>query len=137
VRKVGSRRQSALSDGAVALAPNSETAWQLLGYSYYYAGLNVLAEEAYRRVIELNSAPPQPHWMHARMLLYLGKAHEAEQEMRQVVAKSPDQFKALAFFGAVLYYQGKLDEAEPNLDRAVLLARDSTDDGPRLLAAFL
>ncbi len=57
--------------------------------------------------------------------------------MRQVVAKSPDQFKALAFFGAVLYYQGKLDEAEPNLDRAVLLARDSTDDGPRLLAAFL
>lgn len=122
---------------AVTLAPNSETAWQMLGYSYYYAGLNELAEPAYRRVIELNPAPPQPHWMRARMLLYMGKGHEAEEEMRQVVAKNPDQFKALAYLGGVLYYQGKLDEAKTNLDRAVLLARDSGDDTPRLMAAFL
>jgi tetratricopeptide (TPR) repeat protein len=54
---------------AVALAPNSETAWQMLGYSYYYAGLNELAEQAYRRVVELNPTPPQHQWMHARMLL--------------------------------------------------------------------
>ena len=50
--------------------------------------------------------------MHARMLLYSGKAQEAEQEMRQVVAQNPDQFKALAYFGGVLYYEGKLDEAK-------------------------
>jgi tetratricopeptide (TPR) repeat protein len=122
---------------AVALAPNSDTAWQMLGYSYYYAGLNDLAEQAYRRVTELNPTPPQPHWMHARMLLYAGKPHEAEEEMRQVVAKNPGQFKALTYLGAVLYYQGKLDEAEPHLDRAVLLARDSGDDTPRMMAAFL
>jgi TolB-like protein len=46
---------------AVALAPNSETVWQMLGYSYYYAGLNDLAERAYGRVVELNPTPPQPH----------------------------------------------------------------------------
>jgi eukaryotic-like serine/threonine-protein kinase len=122
---------------AVSLAPNSENAWQLLGYSYYYAGLNELTEPCYRRVLELNPTPPQPHWMHARMLLYNGKAPEAEQEMRRVVAANPDQFKALAYLGAILYYQGKLSEAEPILDRAALLSRQSGDETARMLAAFL
>jgi eukaryotic-like serine/threonine-protein kinase len=122
---------------AVALAPNSETAWQGLGYSRYYAGLNELAEQAYRRVIELDPATPQPRWMHARMLLYIGKAREAEEEMRPVVAANPDQFKALAYFGGLLYYEGKLEEAQPILDRALVLSRESDDDTPRIMAAFL
>jgi serine/threonine protein kinase/Flp pilus assembly protein TadD len=122
---------------AVAVAPNNETAWQMLGYSYYYAGFNDLAEQAYRRIIELNPTLLQPHWMRARMLLYLGRAPEAEREMRQLVVKNPDQFKAVAYLGAMLYYQGKLDEAEPYLDKAVLLSHDSGDDTPRMLAAFL
>ena len=122
---------------AVALAPNSETVWQMLGYSYYYAGLDDLAERAYGRVVELNPAPPQPHWMHARMLLYIGRTQEAEQEMRAVLAANPDQFKALAYFGGLLYYEGKFDEAESNLDRAALIARESGDDTPRMMAAFL
>jgi tetratricopeptide (TPR) repeat protein len=54
-----------------------------------------------------------------------------------VVAANPDQFKALAYLGMMLYYEGKLDEAEPRLDRAVVLGHDSEDDTPRLLAAFL
>jgi serine/threonine protein kinase/tetratricopeptide (TPR) repeat protein len=122
---------------AVALAPNNETAWQNLGYSCYYAGLNELAEQAYRRLMELNPTLLQPHWMRARMLLYMGKAPEAEQEMRQVVANNPDHYKALAYLGSVLYYQGRLDEAEQYLDRAVLLSRESGDDTGRMQAAFL
>ena len=122
---------------AVVLAPNSETAWQSLGYAQYYAGLNELAEQSYRRVIELNPIPPQPYWMNARMLLYTGKAHEAEQEMRQVVTANPGQFKALAYLGGMLYYEGKLDEAQPYLDRAVQLAPDSSDGTPQAMAGFL
>jgi hypothetical protein len=80
--------------------------------AYYYAGLDELAEEMYRHPIEIDPAPQEPHWMHARMLLYIGKAHDAEGEMRQVLVTNPDQFKALAFLGSFLYYQGKLDEAE-------------------------
>jgi len=99
--------------------------------------LNDLAEQAYRHLTEMNPAVPQPHWMHARMLLYTGKAHEAEEEMRQVVATNPDQFKALTYLGCMLYYEGKLDEAQPYLERAVLLAGESSDDTPRLMAAFL
>ena len=122
---------------ATALAPNSEMAWQMLAYSYYYAGLNELAEEGYRRVLALNAIPPQPHWMHARMLLYLGRIQEAEQEMREVVARNPDQFKALAYFGSVLYYEGKFDEAEKNLDRALQLSGGSSDYTAGIMAAFL
>jgi eukaryotic-like serine/threonine-protein kinase len=122
---------------AVALAPNSENAWQMLGYSCYYGGLNDLSEQAYRRVTQLNPIAPQPHWMQARMLLYSGKPAEAEKEMRELVAKNPDQFKALAYFGMILYYTGKYDEAETAFDRALRLAGNTGDDSPRMLAAFL
>ena len=121
---------------AVGVAPNNPVAWQTLGYSCYYAGLNELAEQAWGRVVSLNPAP-QPHWMHARMLLYSGKANDAEEEMRTVVAANPDQFKALAYLGMMLYYEGKLDEAESELDRALVLGHDSEDDTARLLGAFL
>jgi eukaryotic-like serine/threonine-protein kinase len=122
---------------AVAAAPNNETAWQMYGYSCYYAGLNDLAEQAYRRISELNPTLLQPHWMHARMVLYQGRAQEAEEEMRQLVTKNPDSMKGQAYFGMVLYYEGKLDEAQPYLDRAVELSRNSGDDSARTLAAFL
>src|ERR1700691_4485755 len=121
---------------AVGVAPNSAVAWEMLGYSCYYAGLNELAEQAWGRVVTLNPAP-QPHWMHARMLLFSGKAKDAEEEMRTVVAANPGQFKALAYLGMVLYYEGNLDEAQTELDRAVALGHDSEDDSARLLAAFL
>jgi tetratricopeptide (TPR) repeat protein len=122
---------------AVALAPNNGTAWQMLAYAYYYAGLGELAEQAYGKVVELNPSTPQPHWMHARMLLYLGRLGEAEQEMRQLVVKNPDQFKALAYLGQVLYYEHKFDEAGTNLERAVALSGDSSDDSAVVSAAFL
>jgi serine/threonine protein kinase/tetratricopeptide (TPR) repeat protein len=121
----------------VVHAPNNETVWQMLAYAYYYAGIDDLAEQDYRRVTELNPIPPEPHWMHARMLLYLGKEAEAEQEMRQVVAQNPGQFRALAYFGSVLYYEGKLDQAEAELVRSLQLAPNSSDLTAQIMAAFL
>jgi len=103
---------------------------------YHYAGLDDLAEKAFRRSAELNP-DTRIHWMHARMLLYLGRAPEAEQEMRQALAENPNQFKAMAFLGKFLYYQGKLDEAEPVLKRSVELSRGSGEDSSLIMAAFL
>jgi eukaryotic-like serine/threonine-protein kinase len=71
------------------------------------------------------------------MLLYSGKGEEAEQEMRQLVAANPGQFKALAYFGGILYYQGKLDEAQAILERSLQLSREVDDDAPRMMAAFV
>jgi eukaryotic-like serine/threonine-protein kinase len=122
---------------AVIQAPNSEFAWDLLGYVYHYAGLNELAERAYRRSLELDPTTPRIYWMHSRMLLYLGRVQEAEQGVRQALATHPDQFKAMAYLGEFLYYQGKFDEAEPVMQRAVELGRNSGDAAPVLMSAFL
>lgn len=122
---------------AVALAPNDENAWQMLGYSAYYAGLNDIAERAYRRLMTLNVTALQPHWMHARMLLYSGRTDEAAEEMRQVVENNPDHFKALAYFGGMLYYQGNLEEAETVLNRALARPHDPGDETAEMMAGFV
>lgn len=122
---------------ATVLAPNKEQTWQMLGYSSYYAGLNDLMEQSYRRIITLNSTALQPHWMVARSLIYQGKTDEAVQEMKQLVDKNPDHFKALAYYGMALYYQGNLDEAETVLQRAVQLAHGTGDETADLIAGFL
>ncbi len=121
----------------VTIAPNSETAWDYLGYACHYAGLVEQAEQAYRRSRQLNPTTPRIYWMHARMLLYVGKPDEAEVVMRQAMAANPDQFKAMAYLGEFLYYQGKTAAAEPILERAVQLGKESGDEVPLWLAAFL
>lgn len=122
---------------AVVQAPNAEFAWDQLGYVYHYAGLDDLAERAYRRSRELDPTTPRIYWMHSRMLLYVGKVQEAEQEVRQALTIHPEQFKAMAFLGEFLYYQGRLDEAEPILLRAVELGRNSGDVAAPLISAFV
>src|SRR3984893_14118531 len=122
---------------AMTLAPNSEWAWDQLGYVYHYAGLDDAAQKAYSRSIELKPTTTRIHWMHGGMLLYVGRAYEAEQEMKQALAENPNHFKAMAFLGKFLYYQGKLDEAGPVLERAVELGRNNDDNTAQMMAAFL
>ena len=43
----------------------------------------------------------------------------------------------MAYLGEFLYYQGRSDEAEPILRRAVELGRDSGDEAAVLMSAFL
>jgi eukaryotic-like serine/threonine-protein kinase len=122
---------------AVTLGQNSSLAWKQLGYSYHYAGLLDLAEAAFRRGRDLDPTPPQAYWMHGRMLLYLGKAHEAEVEIRQALARYPEQFKLLTFLGDFLYYQGKNEEAQQVLDRAVQLRGSHGEEEPLLISAIV
>ena len=121
----------------VSMAPNSDWAQDMLAYAYHYTGLIELAEKSYRRSIELNPSLRRHYWMHARMLLYLGKTKEAEEEMRQVLANSPDQYKVMAYLGEFLYYQGKVAEAEPLLLRAQELGGPNGDDAPLFFLGFL
>jgi serine/threonine protein kinase/Tfp pilus assembly protein PilF len=119
------------------MAPNSDAAWDILGYAYHYAGLNDLAEQAYHRSMILNPTTARIYWMHARMLLYLGRPREAEQEVRQELTTYPDQFKLNAYLGEFLYYQGKWDQAEKYLTRAMALGAKTGDPAPFAFAGFL
>ncbi len=122
---------------ALRLAPNLESADSGLGYVYHYTGLLELGEQAYRRSIELNPAALHRHWMHARTLLFLGREPEGEQELRELLKANPDQRKAMAYFGEILYYEGKFSEAEMTFTGAVELSRGSGDFTAPYLAAFL
>ena len=57
--------------------------------------------------------------------------------MNQALAENPNQFKAMAYLGEFLYYQGKLAEAKTVLERAEELGRNNDDDTARFMAAFL
>ena len=123
---------------AVTVGPNTTRAWSLLGYTCHYAGLIDQADAAFRRSRDLDPVPPTPYYLHARMLLYQGKAHEAELEVRQALERYPDHFKMLAYLGDFLYYQGETDEAERVLDRAVQLSGPhSADDTALIFSAFV
>jgi serine/threonine protein kinase/Tfp pilus assembly protein PilF len=123
---------------AAAMAPNSPLAWKQLGYIAHYAGLIDLAEEGFRRGRDLDPTLPQSYWMHARMLLYQGKPHDAELEIRQALVRYPDQFKLLSFLGYFLYYQGKTGEAEAALRRSLELPGATVDGEPlQILAVVL
>ena len=122
---------------AASLAPNSSLAWKQLGYIYHYAGLTELAEHAFRRGRDLDPALPQSYWMHGRMLLYQGKAYEAEQEVRGALERFPDHFKLLALLGYFQYYEGKSDEAVQTLQKAVVASRGQPDEEPIVLSAIV
>src|SRR5439155_19796206 len=102
---------------AVELAPNSDLAWDMLGYAGHYAGLLDLAEDAYRRAQTLNPTSRRLRWMHARLLLYLGRAPEAIDEM--AFARTLDHAKAEAHLGKFLYYEGRIEEADRVFDSAL------------------
>jgi TolB-like protein/Tfp pilus assembly protein PilF len=119
----------------VELAPNSDFAWDMLGYAYHYAGLVDLAESAYRRTRTLNPTSRRLRWMHGRMLLYLGRTADAVDEMS--FARSLDNSKAKAHLGKFLYYDGRTEEAARVFDRALELNEEQQDRVVPVLAAFL
>jgi len=122
---------------AAGMVPNSEHVWDLLGYLYHYTGLLDLAEEAYDKSIDLNPTTTRIHWMHARMHLYQGRPEESIEEMQRILKANPNQFKAMAYLGEFLYYDGKMDEADKVATRAVELSKGSGDEAPPVLAAFV
>jgi len=75
--------------------------------------------------------------MLARALLYQGRPREGEADLRRVLAEQPDQAKAMAYLGEMLYYQGRFSEAERIFARSVELGRGTGMDEPVLLSAFL
>ncbi len=112
---------------AVELTPNVDLGWMALGYVYHYAGLVNSAERAVARSHELNPSVNHRVWMHARFTLEAGHPEVGEAELKDLVRIYPDSYKALAYLGQILYYQGKYDEAEPVLVRARELSKGTND----------
>jgi adenylate cyclase len=106
---------------AIALAPNAGSSWFLLGQNYHDCGLLVQAEKAFGRSVDLSPTYLVSLCWQSQMLLWLGRAPESELKLRRCLQANPDAALVMSFLGEVLYYQGRLREAEPFLSRAAAL----------------
>jgi len=120
---------------AIDGAPNADLALDVLGYAYHYAGLNDLAEASYRRARSLNPTSRRLHWVHARMLLYLGRTGEAIDQMQW--ARGMKHPKGLAHLGKFLYYAGQVDEAERVFLQAIEAEPGREDMAIPVLAGYV
>ncbi len=133
----GGRNEEAIRALRRALdrAPNAELALDALGYAYHYAGLIDQAEDAYRQARSLNPTSSRLHWVHARMLLYLGRTGEAIAEMQW--ARGVKHPKGLAHLAKFLYYAGQVDEAERVFLQAIEAEPVKEEPAIPVLAAYV
>jgi len=101
------------AEKAVAIAPALAEAHAALGWVRFFTewkfaeGLGEL-----KRAKELSPANPTANDLLARMIVYLGKLDEAEEQARQAVELEPLASAPHNNLARVLWYEGKLDEAD-------------------------
>jgi serine/threonine-protein kinase len=101
------------AERAVAIAPGLAEAHAALGWVRFFAdwkfaeGLSEL-----KRAKELSPANPTANDLLARVIVYLGRVDEAEQQARQAVELDPLSVASLGNLARVLFVAGKLDEAD-------------------------
>jgi adenylate cyclase len=110
------------AEKAVAIAPLLAEAHGALGWARFFTewkfaeGLSAL-----RRAKELSPANPTANDLLARVIVYLGKLDEAEQQARQAVELDPLSVPAHDNLARVLFMQGKLNDADAAARKAAEL----------------
>ena len=101
------------AEKAVAVGPNLAEAHAALGWVRFFIdwkfadGLSEL-----KRAKELSPANPTANDLLARVIFYLGRLDEAEQQARHAVELDPLSVMAQGNLARALFYAGKLDEAD-------------------------
>lgn len=118
---------------ATELAPDYSTAFNILGYAYRQNENYSEAENAFKKYIELIPKDPNPYDSYAELLLKMGRFDEAITQYNK--ALSVDQNFINSHFGiaAALTYEGKVAEAQAELQKMTQKART---DGERRTALF-
>jgi len=110
------------AEKAVALAPALSEAHAALGWVRFFVewkfaeGLSEL-----QRAKEISPANPTANDLLARVIVYLGKLDEAEQQARQAVELDPLSYPPQNNLARVLFIRGKLDEADAAARKAAEL----------------
>jgi TolB-like protein/Tfp pilus assembly protein PilF len=110
------------AEKAVALAPALSEAHAALGWVRFFVewkfaeGLREL-----QRAKEISPANPTANDLLARVIVYLGKLDEAEQQARQAVELDPLSYPPQNNLARVLFIRGKLDEADAAARKAAEL----------------
>jgi TolB-like protein/Tfp pilus assembly protein PilF len=110
------------AEKAVAIAPALAEARAALGWVRCLVDLNFadgLAE--LKRAKELSPPNPTANDLLARIIIYLGRFDEAEQQARHAVELDPLSTVTQGNLARVLFYAGKLDEADAAARKAAEL----------------
>jgi TolB-like protein/lipoprotein NlpI len=114
------------AEKAVAIAPTLAEAHAALGWVRFFTewrfaeGLSEL-----KRAKELAPANPTANDLLARMIVYLGRLDEAENQGRQAVELDPLASAPKNNLARILWYEGKLDEADAVARKAAELQPNS------------
>src|SRR5438876_59212 len=114
------------AEKAVAIAPTVAEAHAALGWVRFFTewrfaeGLSEL-----KRAKELAPANPTANDLLARVIVYLGRLDEAENQGRQAVELDPLASAPQNNLARILWYQGKLDEADAVARKAAELQPNS------------
>jgi TolB-like protein len=114
------------AEKAVAIAPGLAEAHAALGWVRCFTewkfgeGLHEL-----KRAKELAPTNPTANDLLARVIVYIGKPDEAEEQARQAVEADPLASAPHNNLARVLWYEGKLDEADSVARRSVQLQPNS------------
>lgn len=114
------------AEKAVAIAPALAEAHAALGWVRFFTewrfaeGLSEL-----KRAKELSPANPTANDLLARMIVYLGRLDEAENQGRQAVESDPLASAPQNNLARILWYEGKLDEADAVARKAAELQPNS------------
>ena len=114
------------AEKAVAIAPTLAEAHAALGWVRFFTewrfaeGLSEL-----KRAKELAPGNPTANDLLARMIVYLGRLDEAEEQGRQAVELDPLAASPKNNLARILWYEGKLDEADAAARKAAELQPNS------------
>jgi TolB-like protein len=114
------------AEKAVAIAPALAEAHAALGWVRFFTewrfaeGLSEL-----KRAKELSPANPTANDLLARVIVYLGRLDEAENQGRQAVELDPLASAPKNNLARILWYEGKLDEADAVARKAAELQPNS------------
>lgn len=94
---------------AVQEAPDDPTTLRALGDFYVKRGTFELAYPEFQKAVAKDSADVDLHFALARALDYGGRANDALQEYRWVVARNPEYAAGQLALGSLLYRAGRAD----------------------------
>ena len=118
---------------ATELAPDYSTAFNILGYAYRQNEQYTDAENAFKKYIELIPNDPNPYDSYAELLLKMGRFDEAITQYNKALSVNSNFINSHFGIAAALTYQGKIAEAQAELQKMTDKART---DGERRTALF-
>ena len=113
---VGVRPEREVRDFVRAFAPSQIDRWLIEADSLVYGERWEDAEQAYRRILEVQPHQPQAALALGRMLIAIGRGVEAEAALREVPSASPEAATAEALLPLADLMQQAASDASEGLD---------------------